>query len=161
MQDEVLNLTIIIPVYNPDERLIGVVDGLVEKGFRDIIVVNDGSDTEHQDVLKSIESKCTLIHHKNKRGREKAVATAAAFCMANRQNTVGAIIAKDDKGQRAEEIYACGENFVKNEYQSCDNVVSRRIFRLLHGLKQGEAVSFEEKKSGRYKTMLVNYRGIG
>ena len=52
MQDEVLNLTIIIPVYNPDERLIGVVDGLVEKGFRDIIVVNDGSDTEHQDVLK-------------------------------------------------------------------------------------------------------------
>ena len=32
MQDEVLNLTIIIPVYNPDERLVGVVDGLVKKG---------------------------------------------------------------------------------------------------------------------------------
>ena len=155
------NSVILIPALNPDKELIQYIQELKRNGFDDIIVVNDGSDTEHQDVLKSIESKCTLIHHKNKRGREKAVATAAAFCMANRQNTVGAIIAKADKGQRAEEIYACGENFVKNEYQSCDNVVSRRIFRLLHGLKQGEAVSFEEKKSGRYKTMLVNYRGIG
>ena len=161
MQDAVLNLIIIIPVYNPDERLVSVVDGLVNRGFRDIIVVNDGSDEQHQDVLKRVENKCTLIHHKNKRGRDKAIATAAAFCMENRKNAIGALIAQTEKGQKADEIYACGENFVRNEYQPDDNVVAQRLFRLLHGLKQGEAVCFEEKKSGSYKTMLVNYRGIG
>ena len=44
MQETIRNLTIIIPVYNPDSSLVDTVDGLLKKGFQDIIVVNDGSD---------------------------------------------------------------------------------------------------------------------
>lgn len=161
MQELIRNLTIIIPVYNPDNSLVDTVDGLIEKGFQDIIVVNDGSDSEHQLPLHQIEYKCTLIHHKNRRGREKAIRTATAFCMANPRRSGGAIIAQIEKRQRPEEIYACAETFVQNEYKPKDNAISRRLFRILHGMKCGEAISFEEKKAGRYKTMLVNYRGIG
>ena len=145
MQETIRNLTIIIPVYNPDSSLVDTVDGLLEKGFQDIIVVNDGSDAGHQIPL----------------GRDKAIRTATAFCMENRRQSSGAIIAQIEKRQRPEEIYACAENFVQNEYRPKDNAISRRLFRILHGLKRGEAISFEEKKAGRYKTMLVNYRGIG
>ena len=161
MQDAVLKLTIIIPVHNPDERLVNVVEGLFEKGFRDIIVVNDGSDKEHLAPLYKIENRCTLIHHKYKRGREKAVRTATEFCVQNRRKSNGAIIVRIEKSQQPEEIYACAQSFVENEYEPRDDAVTRRLFRLLHGLKRGEAISFEEKKSGRYKTMLVNYQGIG
>lgn len=161
MQETIKNLTIIIPVYNPDSSLVDTVDGLLKKGFQDIIVVNDGSDAGHQIPLQQIEDKCTLIHHRDRRGRDKAIRTATAFCMENRRQSSGAIIVQIEKRQRPEEIYACAENFVQNEYRPKDNAFSRRLFRILHGLKRGEAISFEEKKAGRYKTMLVNYRGIG
>ena len=116
MQETIRNLTIIIPVYNPDSSLVDTVDGLLKKGFQDIIVVNDGSDEGHQIPLQQIEDKCTLIHHRDRRGRDKAIRTATAFCMENRRQSSGAIIAQIEKRQRPEEIYACAENFVQNEY---------------------------------------------
>src|SRR5512135_204284 len=38
------DITMLIPAYNPTERLIGIVRGLAESGFASIVVVNDGSD---------------------------------------------------------------------------------------------------------------------
>ena len=35
--------TIIIPAYQPDEKLISLIQELTEYGFDDIVVVNDGS----------------------------------------------------------------------------------------------------------------------
>ena len=42
-----MNISVIIPSLNPDDKLIKVVDSLVEYDFNDIIIVNDGSDSEH------------------------------------------------------------------------------------------------------------------
>ena len=42
-----MNVSVILPSLNPDEKLIKVVKGLIDKGFTDIIIVNDGSDNEH------------------------------------------------------------------------------------------------------------------
>ena len=39
-----MNISVIIPSLNPDDKLIKVVDSLVEYDFNDIIIVNDGSD---------------------------------------------------------------------------------------------------------------------
>ena len=36
-------VSVIVPSYNPDEKLATVVKGLEDAGFDDIIVVNDGS----------------------------------------------------------------------------------------------------------------------
>ena len=38
--------TIIIPSYEPDEKLIKTIEGLEEAGFQDIILVKDGSSRE-------------------------------------------------------------------------------------------------------------------
>lgn len=158
MQEEVRRLSIIIPVYNPDEELVSMVDTLLEKGFQDIIVVNDGSDEAHQEPLSRIEYKCTLIHHQKKRGRDKAIRTAAAFCAANHRRANGAIIVGR---QKPEEVCACAESFVQNGCEAGRSVVAQRLLGLLHGLKSGEAVSFAEQYQNSYKTMLVNYQGIG
>ena len=42
-----MKVSVIIPSLNPDEKLICVVDSLIEAGFDDIILVNDGSDENH------------------------------------------------------------------------------------------------------------------
>ena len=36
-----MKVSVIIPSLNPDDKLVTVVDSLVKKGFKDIILVND------------------------------------------------------------------------------------------------------------------------
>ena len=40
-------ISVVLPSLDPDEKLIAVVDGLLEYGFSDIILVNDGSKQEN------------------------------------------------------------------------------------------------------------------
>ena len=47
-----MKVSVIIPSLNPDEKLICVVDSLIEAGFDDIILVNDGSDENHMEPFE-------------------------------------------------------------------------------------------------------------
>ena len=40
------NIAIIIPAYNPDEKLVEIINNLVSKNILNIIVINDGSKKE-------------------------------------------------------------------------------------------------------------------
>ena len=51
-----MKISVIIPSLNPDDKLVSVVDSLVKKGFEDIIIVNDGSDSAHLRKLAVIAS---------------------------------------------------------------------------------------------------------
>ncbi len=42
------DVSVILPSLNPDEKLIGVVEGLINIGFEDIILVDDGSGAEYK-----------------------------------------------------------------------------------------------------------------
>ena len=44
-------ISVVLPSLDPDEKLIRVVDGLLEYGFTDIILVNDGSKPENCTIL--------------------------------------------------------------------------------------------------------------
>lgn len=152
MQDAVLNLTIIIPSYNPDEKLVQVVEGLTTRGFHDIIVINDGSDEAHQKPFNKVESRCTIIHHKENRGKGRAMKTAFAFCLENRKDSYGVITVDGDNQHHPDDVYACGEALLQNQDNlilGCrdfkkDNVpfksrygnnITKGVFRLLCGLK--------------------------
>ena len=57
-------MVILIPVYNPRERIINYVKKLKEKNY-DVVVINDGSDENyHADFLKgwSMIVKSLIIH---------------------------------------------------------------------------------------------------
>ena len=41
-------VAVVLPSLNPDHRFKAVVDGLIEAGFRHIVIVNDGSDFSPQ-----------------------------------------------------------------------------------------------------------------
>lgn len=151
MQDAVLDLTIIIPSYNPDEKLNKVVEGLREIGFHDIIVVNDGSDEKHQAPFE-MAGKCTVIHHKVNKGKGRALKTAFAFCIENRCNSKGVITVDGDNQHHPDDVYACGRALLENRqslvlgcrnFKSDDvpprskfgNGITKGIFRTLCGLK--------------------------
>ena len=55
--NDLKRVTVIVPSYNPDEKLKQVVEGLISVGFSDILIVNDGSKDSTLDQLKSILSR--------------------------------------------------------------------------------------------------------
>ena len=59
----VKKVSVIIPAYKPDEKLIVTVNELISLGFDDIIVVNDGSGEEFAPVFEKVKNihGCTLL----------------------------------------------------------------------------------------------------
>ena len=45
--NDLSKISVVLPSLDPDEKLIAVIDGLLEVGFTDIILVNDGSKPEN------------------------------------------------------------------------------------------------------------------
>ena len=78
MQD-LSNISVVLPSLDPDEKLTAVIDGLLQYGFSDIILVNDGSKPEnrhHFTDLASAHPEITLLQHEVNRGKGAALKTA-------------------------------------------------------------------------------------
>ena len=50
--NELSRISVVLPSLDPDEKLVAVVDGLLQYGFTDIILVNDGSKAENLHYFK-------------------------------------------------------------------------------------------------------------
>ena len=51
---DLTKVSIVLPSLDPDEKLNIVIDQLIEHGFTDIILVNDGSKPENQNQVKGL-----------------------------------------------------------------------------------------------------------
>lgn len=104
-------VTIIIPSLNPDEKLMQVVHSLIDRGFTDIILVNDGSSREHLAPFEEAAGyqECTILTHEVNKGKGRALKTAFEFCLRERKETEGVITVDGDNQHRAEDICACTE----------------------------------------------------
>ena len=103
------NFSVVIPSYNPDEKLKTVVDGLEALGVTDIIVVNDGSKEEtlqYFDAVKENPSVTLLCHEVNK-GKGAALKTAFRYIIENRPESIGCVTADGDAQHLPKDIIAC------------------------------------------------------
>lgn len=101
--------TIIIPSLNPDEKLLMVVKSLINEGFSDIIVVNDGSDTKHMTPFMKLKKmkECVVLTHPVNMGKGRALKTAFTYCIVNRPDISGVITVDGDNQHRAFDIRKC------------------------------------------------------
>ena len=111
-----MNIRVILPSLNPDEKLMMVVNGLISAGFDDIVIVDDGSDDSHMKPFKEAESysQVTVLHHEVNRGKGRALKTAFEFCMSNRPDIDGVVTVDGDNQHRPADIKACCEMMIKN-----------------------------------------------
>lgn len=111
---EVNRFSVIIPSYNPDEKLLCVVKGLEELGVEDIIVVNDGSKEECLHYFQEVSERpsVTLLTHEQNKGKGAALKTAFAFFRNNRQNFAGCVTADGDAQHRPCDIVKCAEEMI-------------------------------------------------
>jgi len=108
------DVSVVLPSYKPDEKLYGVVKGLLDIGFCDIIVVDDGGGEAYKkyfDEIAILEGVTVLVHEINK-GKGRALKTAMEYYMANR-NGAGIVTADGDGQHLAKDIKNCAELMIE------------------------------------------------
>ena len=95
IKDAEKRVTVIVPSYQPDEKLLRVVTGLEALGFDDIIVVNDGSSEDKKVIFEEAASHpaVTLLTHPQNRGKGAALRTAFSWFSENRPDREGVVTA--------------------------------------------------------------------
>ena len=106
---ELNHVSVVLPSLDPDEKLLAVVDGLLEYGFTDIILVNDGSKPENLHFFETAAShpEVQLLHHEVNRGKGAALKTAFTWFLENRPEGTGVITVDGDNQHHPEDTKAC------------------------------------------------------
>ena len=109
------NISVILPSLDPDEKLLAVVDGLLEIGFCHIILVNDGSKPENLHYFEQAAShpQVRLLHHEVNRGKGAALKTAFEWFLQNRPQGIGVVTVDGDNQHHPEDTLACTLEMIK------------------------------------------------
>ena len=93
MQD-LSKISVVLPSLDPDEKLNAVIDGLLEYGFSNIILVNDGSKQENLHYFTDAAAahpEIHLLHHEVNRGKGAALKTAFRWFLDNCPEGAGVV----------------------------------------------------------------------
>ena len=146
-------VAVILPSLNPDAKFSRVVDGLVEDGFQHIIIVDDGSDAEHQLWFDRAAGhpQCTVLHHGVNKGKGRALKTAFAHVAEKLPELKGVITIDGDGQHLLPDIIACADRMIENADKvvlGCrdfdqpgvpprsvaGNKTTNRLFKLFYGI---------------------------
>lgn len=96
---------IIIPAYNPDEKLINLVRDLMYYENK-IVIINDGSHPKYNYIFKTIENECfcDIRYHEKNMGKGAALKTGIHYVMKKYPETSGCITADADGQHTPEDI---------------------------------------------------------
>jgi glycosyltransferase involved in cell wall biosynthesis len=108
-------ISVVLPSLDPDEKLIRVVDGLLEHGFTDIILVNDGSKQENLHYftdLAAAHPEIHLLHHEVNKGKGAALKNAFHWFLENRPEGYGVVTVDGDDQHHPEDTKRCCEQMM-------------------------------------------------
>ena len=115
MQD-LSKITVVLPSLDPDDKLVAVIDGLLQYGFSDIILVNDGSKKENLHYFEDAEKQhpeVHVLHHEVNKGKGAALKNAFSWFLQNRPGNLGVVTVDGDNQHHPEDTRACCEQMLK------------------------------------------------
>lgn len=109
-------IAIIIPSLEPDNRLIKLIEDLGESGFKNLIILNDGSGKEYDKYFETAEHKynCIVLRHAVNQGKGRALKTLINYILVNKPDIIGAVTVDSDGQHKIEDIEKCCEMLVDN-----------------------------------------------
>ena len=112
-------ITVVLPSLDPDDKLNKVIDGLLEYGFEDIILVNDGSRQENlhyfEDAARLHPEIHVLTHPVNK-GKGAALKNAFRWFLENRPEGLGVVTVDGDNQHHPEDTRRCCERMLESDH---------------------------------------------
>lgn len=173
-----MNVTIVLPSLDPDEKLNMVVNGLIEKGFNDIVIVNDGSKPEclapFEEAAKN-EEVVVLTHEVNK-GKGRGLKTAFEYVLKNRPDSLGVVTVDGDNQHRPDDILKCAQRMLSEKDKvvlGCrdfdepgvppksrfGNKTTSRVFRWFCGMKISDTQTGLRAIPRQYLELLIRTKG--
>lgn len=152
-----MNTVVILPSYNPDEKMPRTVKGLLDEGFTDIVVVDDGSGAEHKRFFEEAEKYhgVEVLTHEVNKGKGSAIKTAFSHIIQTRRGIDG-VVTVDGDGQHlprdirrcVARMEECGDRVVLGvrDFSGSNvpfksrfgNRLTRTVFRLACGIKASD-----------------------
>lgn len=110
IKEKLKDLVIVIPSLDPDEKLMQVIRGMVEAGFPQVVVVNDGTAQEGLGPFREAETvpECTVLGYEVNRGKGHALKTAFAWIRENLPDCRGVITVDGDNQHTPEDTVRVG-----------------------------------------------------
>lgn len=110
------DVVIVIPAYEPDERLLELLKNIRDKENHafDIVLIDDGSGVEFASLFATAQSNyaCHLQRHAENKGKGSALKTAISYILDNFPNAKG-IVTIDSNGQHTyEDMMKCLAEFL-------------------------------------------------
>lgn len=87
----------VIPAYEPDRRMIDLVNEAAENGFR-ILIVDDGSGPDYAELFQEARKHASIISYKKNRGKGHALKRAFSWLLENETGEYS-VITLDSDGQ--------------------------------------------------------------
>ena len=176
MSNNFSDITVIIPSYKPDGKLIHTLNGILAAGFDDVIVVDDGGGDEYARFFSEAEKLgCTVLRHEVNRGKGAALKTAFSFFAEKRAGHAGAVTADADGLHLPEDIAAVasvmketGKVILGSRDFSAPQVprksrfgnrCSSLIFRLFIGMKINDTQTGLRAIPGQYVRDVMEVKG--
>lgn len=109
------DIVIIIPAYNPDEKMMSFINDINMAGYKNIIIVDDGSREDTKKYFKQAEKiyNCRIISHSINLGQGRAYKSAFNYYLSETdgyyEDSIGIIQCDCDGQHRIEDINRCAE----------------------------------------------------
>ncbi len=165
-----ISCTIIIPSLNPSDKLLSLVNDLIKNNFKDIIVVNDGSDSEYQDIFDKLPKSVKLINNDVNLGKGASIKKAVSSI-----KNSDAFITMDCDGQHlVKDVVKIREELnnhdivlgVRNFKLKCvplrskiGNKISAFVFRIKTGIILNDTQTGLRGISFKYKDLVLSTKG--
>ena len=172
-------IPIVIPSYEPDEKLCILLDGLKKNGFTEVVIVDDGSEgEEYRQIFEKAygEFGYTVLHHAVNLGKGRALKTAFNYCILTYPDAIGCVTIDSDGQHTPEDIRKCMEMLKKNpnhlilgcrDFYSDNvpkksrygNTITRRVCSAVCGVKVSDTQTGLRAIPKAFMAELLNTRG--
>lgn len=110
-------IPVIIPSYEPDEKLLNLLKRLSDAQMERVVIVNDGSKgKEYDDIFSKIEQDFPYIvlRHAVNMGKGRALKTAFNYCLNTYPDMIGCVTIDSDGQHTVNDMLACMEKLYEN-----------------------------------------------
>ena len=119
-------MTVIIPAFKPDTKILNIVNELKKETDYSIIIVNDGSGNDYLDIFEILtEQGCHVISNETNSGKGTALKLAFSFVLNNSEEDCGVVTADADGQHLVKDIIKVAKLI---ENTSADIVLGGRNF---------------------------------
>jgi glycosyltransferase involved in cell wall biosynthesis len=145
-------MIVIIPAYQPDEKMLRLIDEIQQNSNYSILVVNDGSTESCRPIFSQAKMKgCMVLSHESNQGKGAALKTAFSYIGNHHPDEDGVVCADCDGQHSWEDIQRIAEAIPSHQQtillgsrefvgsvplkSLIGNTVTRKIFSFVSGYK--------------------------